>query len=171
MEKALLQWCRGFCDAARSFIDVGAGLGEVSIPLAPYFQVVHAFDADWKTYLKLCGSVATKETWNIVPHFVKLDRDFQALDVWGIQHVGFLRFNVPLDTLETILRGAHSTLQQSQYPPFIIESWHFVTDNESLSSYIQKELGYRLVPLVGFPYITLATFATTTTTISPLLHP
>jgi len=73
-----------------------------------------------------------------------------------LRNICFLKLDVE-GAEELVLRGACKTLECSNYPPFIFESW--VNDTarmDSLHGYITRDLGYDLVPLVGYPYMMLA---------------
>jgi len=71
-------------------------------------------------------------------------------------NICFLKLDVE-GAEEMVLRGARQTLERSNYPPFIFESWvNDTARTDSLHNYIVRDLGYDLVPLVGYPYMMLA---------------
>lgn len=85
----------------------------------------------------------------------------RTLDSYQLKDVGFLKLDVE-GSEEEVLRGAVNTLRESGYPPFIFESWlqeEHKVQRESLHRFIQESLGYRLVPITGYPYMLLATRA------------
>jgi len=83
----------------------------------------------------------------------------RTLDSFDLENISFLKIDAE-GYEEFILRGAVKTLQRSDYPPFIFESWtdpKFVTQKESLHNFITNELQYNIFPINSYPYMFFAT--------------
>ncbi len=90
-----------------------------------------------------------------------LDQEFtvtSTLDSFQLDQVCFLKLDVE-GSEEKVLRGAVQTLERSQYPPFVFESWTdpaHAAQRASLHQYVTDTLGYQLHPLTGYPQMMLA---------------
>lgn len=68
-ELMIIEWAKErFADKTKKFIDCGAHMGAYSLRLAPYFDEVHAFEAQARTFYQLCGNIFINETKNVTPH-------------------------------------------------------------------------------------------------------
>ncbi len=64
-ENTLIEWCKQFCNKAKSFVDIGAHTGTYSISLAPYCNHVHAFEPQKDIFYALCGGIALSNLNNV----------------------------------------------------------------------------------------------------------
>lgn len=68
-EEPIIKWAiERFGDKTKKMIDCGAHMGAYSTLLAPYFEEIHAFEAQRRTFYQLCGNIFINEIKNIVPH-------------------------------------------------------------------------------------------------------
>ena len=68
-EEPIIKWAiEKFGDKTKKMIDCGAHMGAYSMLLAPYFEEIHAFEAQRRTFYQLCGNIFINEIKNIVPH-------------------------------------------------------------------------------------------------------
>jgi FkbM family methyltransferase len=72
-EAAIINWAKKqFADRNKTFIDGGAHMGVYSVLLADSFKEVHAFEAQHRTYLQLCGNLFLNEKENVRPYNVAI---------------------------------------------------------------------------------------------------
>lgn len=72
-EAAIINWAKKqFADKSKTFIDGGAHMGVYSVLLADSFKEVHAFEAQHRTYLQLCGNLFLNEKENVRPYNVAI---------------------------------------------------------------------------------------------------
>lgn len=68
-ELPIIHWAaEKFKDKNKLFIDCGAHMGAYSVILSDHFKEVHAFEAQRRTYMQLCGNVFINEKTNIYPY-------------------------------------------------------------------------------------------------------
>lgn len=67
-ELPIIEWAKQFSSPEKVFIDCGAHMGAYSILLADSFKEVHAFEAQRRTYMQLCGNIFINEKHNITPY-------------------------------------------------------------------------------------------------------
>lgn len=68
-ELPIILWAaEKFGDKQKTFIDCGAHMGAYSIFLSEYFDKVHAFEAQRRTFYQLCGNIFINEKSNITPY-------------------------------------------------------------------------------------------------------
>ncbi len=86
-EWPLIQWCEQFLTPDTIFVDIGAHMGTYSIHLAKFCKGVHAFEAQWGTYLNLCGGLGLNERFNVVPYHMALGSPDDAGKTLALNHV------------------------------------------------------------------------------------
>ena len=177
-ENNLIEWCKQFCSKEKVFLDIGAHSGTYSISLSDYCKEVYAFEPQKMTYYALCGGVALshkqnitcvgaglgsaeqtgKATLNIVSddgggsslHATKgvLRKEtitIDCLDSFNIENIGFIKMDVEENELY-VLKGAVETLEKSNYPTILFESNR---DNPELFGFLQNDLPYKIIKIVG----------------------
>jgi FkbM family methyltransferase len=65
-ESGLIEWCKQFCSANKSFLDIGAHTGTYSLSLSRFCKNVYCFEPQRMTYYALCGSVALSNLQNVI---------------------------------------------------------------------------------------------------------
>ncbi len=76
----------------------------------------------------------------------------RTLDDFGISNVCFIKMDVEGNELD-VLKGARETLKRSGYPRIIFE---YNESNPRLVAYLERELGYDIVPIRGYSNMYLA---------------
>ena len=90
-----------------------------------------------------------------------IELNVRPLDDFNIESVGFMKIDVEGHEKE-VLQGATKTLEASEYPPFVFESWaswrHACAQDlrHTLFDYVLS-LDYTIVPIAGFGEMFLAT--------------
>ncbi len=91
-------------------------------------------------------------------------RETKALDSLQFDNIGFIKLDVEHHELN-VLVGAQDTLKRSDLPPIVFKSWsesHWTSDqfllNEMRSDLFGflDQLGYRVVPIQGYPEMFIA---------------
>lgn len=68
-ELPIINWAaQSYGDKNKIFIDCGAHMGAYSVLLADHFNHVHAFEAQRRTYLQLCGNIFINEKENVTAY-------------------------------------------------------------------------------------------------------
>lgn len=83
----------------------------------------------------------------------------RTLDSFGIKNIGFIKIDVEGHEKQ-VLEGAVNTLRESNWPPFIFESWvpNSADDHNIPRTQLREELfefirglGYKIHPVAGWP--------------------
>lgn len=188
-EKDLIEWAYSFCEPGKRFVDVGAHVGTWTLGFAEQGREVVAFEAQRKTFYRLCYGIADNGLEHrVIAHHTAIGarageielriigRDggqtstvalsthevpssveivpVRTLDSYGLGDVGLIKIDVEGAEID-VLRGARETLERNGYPKIFFESWvpHRMPEaprlREELFLFLEKELGYRVVPLNG----------------------
>lgn len=181
-EKALIEWCKQFCQKDKNMLDIGAHSGTYTISLADHCKHVYSFEPQKMTYYSLCGSVVLSKIKNATCINIGLGSEEQVgtqkLHITGLDggcsslHSDNSETEeIEVRTLDSLnidnigfikidvednelqtLQFSQKTLQKSNYPKILFE---MNTENVKLIDFL-KSLNYNIININGYNNMFLA---------------